>query len=145
VRVEEVKEKCGAVIQSAVCECVCKKKSGHFGKHFDFDGTTWTDAGAARQQKLAASRGEQNMSKTTVTFILSKLERGSDGLTVAELLDNADSTPETLQTLSDLESEGLITSEQIVGRGEIYRLRAFANLEELCQKMPRTPGQSVIL
>ena len=85
------------------------------------------------------------------SFILSQLKyaysRSSDGLTVTELFDKADEeTPETTQAaLSVLEGEGLVTSESIVGRGEVYRLRVFANIEELCQKMPRKPGPSVIL
>jgi len=58
VRVKEVEtEKCGTVFQSPICECVCKKKIGHFGKHFDFDGTSWTDAGA---QQLARERKEKD-------------------------------------------------------------------------------------
>jgi hypothetical protein len=57
VRVKEVEiKKCGTVFQSSVCECVCKKKIGHWGKHFDFDGTTWSDAGALRFKEEAAAR-----------------------------------------------------------------------------------------
>jgi hypothetical protein len=60
VRVKEVEtEKCGTVFQSAICECICKKSIGHFGKHFDFDGTTWTDAGARllkEKEEEAAAR-----------------------------------------------------------------------------------------
>jgi hypothetical protein len=32
----------------------CQKKNGHFGKHFDGAGTSWTDAGAARVKEEAA-------------------------------------------------------------------------------------------
>jgi hypothetical protein len=40
---------------SAVCgQSVCERKTGHFGKHFDGAGTTWSSAGAARVQKEKA-------------------------------------------------------------------------------------------
>jgi hypothetical protein len=32
---------------------VCLKKPGHFGKHYDGAGTSWTDAGAKRLEEEA--------------------------------------------------------------------------------------------
>jgi hypothetical protein len=94
-----------------------------------------------------APAGQENAMNA---FILSRLvcaySRGSDGLLVGELLLDADCTLEAIQTSLDvLEGEGLITSEKAVDKGDVYRLRVFANIEALCQGMPRNPGQAVIV
>jgi hypothetical protein len=53
VQVKEVEtKKCGTVFQSSICV----KKIGHFGKHFDGAGTSWTDAGARVKEEAEAAR-----------------------------------------------------------------------------------------
>lgn len=86
-----------------------------------------------------------------VSYILSKLEcayaQGSGGLTVAELVDNgAGYTLEKLhRALKAIENEKLVSVEVIPGRGVVYSIRVFDNIEELSREMPRRPNPTVIL
>jgi hypothetical protein len=48
-QVKEVEiKKCEAVCGSS---SICSKKVGHFGKHYDGAGTSWTDQGVAERIK----------------------------------------------------------------------------------------------
>jgi hypothetical protein len=71
--------------------------------------------------------------------ITDKLFRSAtNGLTVAELLDEdsrlASYSPDELQiTMNGFETDKLVYSEHVEGRGKVYRPLVFGTFEDLCR------------